>query len=186
MAESGGRWGAALSLALAFGAVGALALWLLSDSQEGQGPSGTALEAPAAERSARSAAGSQPGSPPGSPPGSEVGSALGALPLTGLDTMSIRSGETLELPYAALPRRGQLVVNLLMPAPSASQVPLKVRVIGEDSRVYESQGVLDPSDPRRAATGIDAAWLKRGRFVIELMTKERSHFPLRRYALEIR
>ena len=163
----------ALSLALAFGAVAALAVWLLSDSSpNGQGPGGTALEAPA--RSARSAAASRLGSEPG------------PLPLTGLDTMSIRSGETLELPYAELPRRGQLVVNLLMPAPSASPVPLKVRVIGEDSRVYESQGVLDPGDPRRAATGIDAAWLKRGRFVIELMTKERSHFPLRRYALEIR
>jgi hypothetical protein len=85
---------------------------------------------------------------------------------------------------ASLPDEA-LEVDLLFPEPSASREPLPARILAPDGRLLElPAGVA--ADARRARIEIPAGWLAPGRYIIELKTTERSHFPLRRYALEVR
>ena len=85
--------------------------------------------------------------------------------------------------HIAKPERGELLVGVF---PSADDEPRPVRLIGPDGRVLETVGALDTDDRRSARVEIDPAFLRPGRYVVEMKTTERSHFPLRRYALEVR
>ena len=79
-----------------------------------------------------------------------------------------------------------MVLRLVLGEPSRSEEPRPVRVLSLDSRVFEGQGILG-SDLADARFEIDPAFLATpGRYIVEVKTTEQSHFPLRRYALEVR
>ena len=101
--------------------------------------------------------------------------------------LALHSGETLELAAESLPREGSLVLRLLLPEPTDATQPLPVRILAEDGRVLETSARVDANDRRRTEVEVAGAWLApRGRYIFELETTERTHLPLRRYAVETR
>ena len=106
------------------------------------------------------------------------------LRVTSLETLSIRSGDTLQIPAGALAGDEPAVLDLLFPVPTdAEQLP--VRVVAFDGRQLEAQGVIQAEDRRSASVEIPGDWLSPGRYLVELETTERTHFPLRRYMVEV-
>jgi hypothetical protein len=115
------------------------------------------------------------------PPGSDPPEA----PVAALSELVLEPGETREIPAASLPSEAPLVLTLVLPVPSGAAV-LSARVVASDGRAVESQAAVRGDDPRRAQMAVPTAWLEPGRYLVEVRTDETSHFPLRRYALEIR
>jgi hypothetical protein len=100
--------------------------------------------------------------------------------------LRIASNETIQIDAASLLPGRPVVLRLVLGEPSRSQEPRPVRVLSEDSRVFEGQGILG-SDLAGARFEIDPAFLAApGRYIVEVKTTEQSHFPLRRYVLEVR
>jgi len=101
--------------------------------------------------------------------------------------LRIASNETIQIDAASLVAGKPVVLRLVLGEPSRSEDPRPVRVIAAaDSRVFEGQGILGDglSDARFE---IDPAFLRApGRYIVEVQTTELSHFPVRRYALEVR
>jgi hypothetical protein len=100
--------------------------------------------------------------------------------------LRIASNETIQLDAASLVPGKPVVLRLVLGEPSKDQEPRPVRVFSADRRVFEGQGVLGEG-LADARFEIDPAFLSiPGRYVVEVKTTELSHFPLRRYALEVR
>ena len=153
-----------LVIVLGAALIAALALWLWNRD----GGSGTAgLESGLAEEE-----------PPGPPPARAVDA-----PQAG--EIGIVAGETIEIDSKSLEPGRPVVVRLDLGVPSRTDEPRPVRLLGPSGFVREGQGAL--GEGRGSARyEIDAAWLTPGRYVIEVKTTEQSHFPIRRYALEVR
>lgn len=77
-------------------------------------------------------------------------------------------------------------MNLLLPETSRTSEPLAVRVLAFDGRTLETRGARHEANHRSARFERQADWLSPGRSLIEMKTTERTHFPLRRYVLEVR
>jgi len=93
---------------------------------------------------------------------------------------------TLHLERSAFPASGPVHVSLGLAEPSADADPRPVRLISQpDHRILETPGALEAG--RTAATiEVDPDYLQPGSYLVEVKTTERSHFPLRRYALVVR
>jgi len=98
---------------------------------------------------------------------------------------AVDSGGTLVFGSEVLAEMGELALALRMPPDAIGSEPLPVRVLAPDGRQLHAQARIG-ADPESVGLALDPAWLKPGRYVIEVKTAERSHFPLRRYALEVR
>jgi hypothetical protein len=96
----------------------------------------------------------------------------------------IESGRTLGIETGDLPDGTPLLLDLRLPAEVIPEEPA-LRVIAADGRVLETVGRSGESEGS-VRLPLDPAWLLPGRYVIELPTSERTHFPLRRFALEVR
>jgi hypothetical protein len=94
-------------------------------------------------------------------------------------------GGTLVVPKAALPASGPLRIELHFPVPSADAAPRPGRVLAPDGRVLEIEAPLADAERRSVTVEVPADWLTPGRYVVEIRTTERTHFPLRRYAVEV-
>jgi hypothetical protein len=95
------------------------------------------------------------------------------------------AGETIEIDSKSLEPGRPVVVRLDLGEPSRTDEPRPVRIYGPGGFVREGQGALG-GGRASARYEIDPAWLVPGRYVIEVKTTELSHFPLRRYAVEVR
>ena len=104
----------------------------------------------------------------------------------GREDLTLLSGETLEIPADALPADRALELNLQLAEPSASSDPLAGRILSEGRAPLHLSAAILGEDRRTARVAIEANWLSPGRYVIEVQTTERTHFPLRRYAFEVR
>lgn len=103
----------------------------------------------------------------------------------GLSELKLDSGDELEIQASALPTGQPVLLGLGLPKSPAGS--LAVRILADDGRILETTGVVHEDDPTRARVEIEAGWLNRpGRYIVELKTKERTHFPLRRYAIQLR
>ncbi len=103
------------------------------------------------------------------------------------EDMAIASGETLTVESASLAAGGWLAVDLIIPAPSEGTERLAVRILsGDGQRVLETWATPRGEDRQRGRIEIENDWLSPDRYIIEVKTTERTHFPLRRYVLEIR
>ena len=103
---------------------------------------------------------------------------------TGPHTREIASGATLVVPRADLADGATLALKLLMPPDALGPGPLPTRILAPDGRRIERSSSAEPSGDG-VRFEISAAWLSPGRYLIEVTTRDRSHFPLRRYALEV-
>lgn len=99
---------------------------------------------------------------------------------------TLRSGETIEVAAGALPSGRPVILDLQLAEPSKSADSLAGRILAEGRTPLEFEGVIQGEDRGRARVGVDGDWLSPGRYIIEIETTERTHFPLRRYALEVR
>jgi hypothetical protein len=93
---------------------------------------------------------------------------------------------TLALSRERFPAEGPVSLSLQLPEPSADAEPRPVTLLSiQDQRVYTTQGRLD--DGRTTATiEVPADFLRPGTYLVQLKTTERTHFPLRRYVVEVR
>ncbi len=99
--------------------------------------------------------------------------------------LQLFSGDELEIAVSSLPAGEPVLLSLGLPTSPAGSLP--VRVLATDGRILETTGVVYEDDPTRASVEIEADWLgSSGRYIVEIKTKERTHFPLRRYAIEVR
>lgn len=99
--------------------------------------------------------------------------------------LAIASGETLELEVAKLASGRPVALRLFLGEPSKTGEPLAVRVYAADGRASQAEGLLG-DDRLDARVELDPASLAPGRNVVEVTTTELSHFPIRRYAIEVR
>jgi hypothetical protein len=120
--------------------------------------------------------------PPAAPPEAVAPGSAGAAADASL---RIESSGTLELEAAKLEPGRPVVLRLALGEPSRDDAPRPVRVIGPDGRVLEGEGQL-AADRTEASFALDPAFLRPGRYVVEVKTTELTHFPLRRYAIEVR
>lgn len=123
--------------------------------------------------------------PPG-PAAEQVATPAQTPPVVaGSGVSSLDSGGTLIVPPGSLPASGVLTLELHFPEPSADAEPRPVRVYAPDGRVLERQAPLADSERRGVRLEIPAEWLSPGHYVVEIETTERTHFPLRRYVVEV-
>lgn len=99
--------------------------------------------------------------------------------------LAIASGETIEIAAASLAPGRPVALRLFLGEASKTAEPLPVRVYAADGRASETQGLLG-DDRLDARVEIDGASLAPGRNIVEVRTTELSHFPIRRYAIEVR
>jgi len=104
----------------------------------------------------------------------------------GAPNLTLRSGETLAIAAGALPAARPVILDLQLGEPSADDAPLDGRVLAEGRAPLEITGAIRGGDRHIARVEIPAGWLSTGRYIIEVRTTERTHLPLRRYALEVR
>jgi hypothetical protein len=92
---------------------------------------------------------------------------------------------SLHLVHSDIAGDAPFVVHLGLPEPSRDEQPRPVRLISQpDHRILELDGRLS-DDRSAAAIEIDPAYLAPGEYLVEVETTERSHFPLRRYAIVV-
>ncbi len=61
-----------------------------------------------------------------------------------------------------------------------------VRIVCEDGRALDTTASIEPGAGSGVRIEIDSNWLRRGDYMISVTTSEPTHFPVRRYVLEIR
>jgi len=116
--------------------------------------------------------------------GVESGTAAAIEPLAALH---LDLGEEREIEAAALPAGEPILLSLAVPIVTDGVGTLPVRLIAEDGRVLESPGSVRDDDRERAEVAIEPDWLNRpGRYIVEVRTTEKTHLPLRRYAIRVR
>ena len=98
---------------------------------------------------------------------------------------AVASGETVELDVRTLAPGKPVVLRLLLAEPSRTGDPLVTRVYDPEGRALELTSALGP-DRLDARAEIDPNFLARGRYIVEVKTTEPSHFPIRRYAIEVK
>lgn len=117
--------------------------------------------------------------PAASPPELQGGAAatLPRIPASG--ELSVSRGD--------LPGGADLAVLLELPEEAIGQgEPRPVRIVMEDGRTLETTASPAADDASGVRLEIDPDRLGPGRHLIEVKTAEKTHFPLRRYVLEVR
>jgi hypothetical protein len=99
--------------------------------------------------------------------------------------LRIETGGTLVLEAAKLEPGRPVVVHLVQGEVSRSDEPNPVRIASVDGRELLLEGHLG-DDRKDARLEIDPAFLTPGTYLVEMKTSEYSHFPLRRYVVEVR
>jgi len=162
-----------VALVAVAGLAGVALSLLLSDRWRTPAPEPVVAVAPPAPPPAPA-----PAAPPPAPPRLAVPDAAGEI--------RIATHETIQIDGASLAPGKPVVLRLDLEVPSRTEEPRPVRVFSQDRRILEGEGAL--GDGRTDARfEIDPAFLSvPGRYVVEVKTTEISHFPIRRYALEVR
>jgi len=99
--------------------------------------------------------------------------------------LPVASGETIEVEAASLVPGRPVALRVFLGEPSKNAEPLPVRIYAADGRASETRGRLG-DDRLDARVEIDPASLAPGRNIVEVEVTEFSHFPMRRYAIEVR
>ena len=76
--------------------------------------------------------------------------------------------------------------NLKLYVPDATDEPLAGRIFVEGRAPLQIAGAIRGEDRRVARVEIPAGWLSPGRYIVEVRTTERTHFPIRRYPFAVR
>jgi hypothetical protein len=89
-----------------------------------------------------------------------------------IDATSLRDGDVLAL-------------GLGLPEEAQGEEPLSVRIVSVDGRRLETTAVPAAGSESGLRLEIDPKWLAPGSYMIEVRTAEKTHFPIRRYVLEV-
>jgi hypothetical protein len=99
----------------------------------------------------------------------------------------LESGQRVVFSEEDLAPGQRVVLHLVAPPPPDDVAALSVRLLSVDGRQLESEAVIVGDDRDTARFEFDAEFLSRGgRYLVEMKTSERTHFPLRRYVIEVR
>jgi hypothetical protein len=103
---------------------------------------------------------------------------------------SIAPAQTVAIDRRELPDTGVVQVDLVLGEPSENREPLSGRILSIDpdrpDRVRDLSGEIVGEERGSARIGVSAEFLTPDTYLIEIRTTEKSHFPLRRYRLEVR
>ena len=125
------------------------------------------------------------GSAATAPGGAPAGAPAAAGDRSPYRDLRIESSGTVEIAAAELVPGRPVVLHLVLGEPSKTDEPRPVRILAFDgARQFEGQGSLD-SDRSEASFSVDPSFLAPGRYVVEVKTTELTHFPLRRYVVEV-
>ena len=78
-----------------------------------------------------------------------------------------------------------LAVGLGLSDEARGEKPLAVRIVSSDGRRTETTAAPVVGSGSGLRLEIDPEWLTSGSYMIEVRTAEKTHFPLRRYVLEV-
>jgi hypothetical protein len=93
----------------------------------------------------------------------------------------------LTLEAGDLPVFGPVALVLDLPDEArGDSEPRTVRIVCEDGRALDTTASIEPGAGNGVRIEIDSSWLRRGDYMISVTTSEPTHFPVRRYVLEIR
>jgi len=105
---------------------------------------------------------------------------------------------TARVPAQRIPERGRLSIDadslrdgdvlalgLALPDPARGEEPRTVRIASVDGRRLETTAAPAAGSGSGLRLEIDPEWLTPGLYMIEVRTAEKTHFPLRRYVLEV-
>lgn len=130
-----------------------------------------------------SIAGSEAGEAPG--PEASASEAAAVPPVIPAD-FSLQAATMATLRSSEFPRNRPLRLGLILPVPATRFEPLEARIVDEDGRMLKTEATVQGEGKESANLEIETDWLSPGRYLIHLTTQESSHFPLRRYPLEVR
>ncbi len=99
---------------------------------------------------------------------------------------TLRSGELAKIEVAALSGDRPLTLDLALVEPSRTAEPLAAQLRDMNGRVLDLPAAVAVDGRMSARIEIEPDWLSPGSYLVELRTTERSHFPIRRYPLEVR
>ncbi len=114
--------------------------------------------------------GSDPVGPPAPPAAPDVRIADGGR--LSIDADSLREGEV-------------LAIGLGLADEARGEEPVTVRIVSVDGRRRETTATPARGSGSGLRLEIDPEWLTPGRYMIEVSTAEKTHFPVRRYVLEV-
>jgi len=130
-----------------------------------------------------------PVAPPADPPpsaaapGDEEEAAL-PIPPSDADLMLVFGMASGTVDANALPQDAPVSVDLAVPVRlDAKGTPLTTRVMSEGREMLVLDGQIGGPDRNLVRIDVPPGWLSPGSYLIEIQTRERNHFPLRRFAL---
>ena len=91
----------------------------------------------------------------------------------------------LKIDADSLPESGEVTVTLAMPNDVRGTGPIPVQIIGVDGRKIEIEANPLPGQNAGLELAVDVDWLKRGRYMVQVRTKEKTPLALRRFVLEV-
>ncbi|HIG68435.1 MAG TPA: hypothetical protein EYQ46_00255 [Myxococcales bacterium] len=121
-----------------------------------------------------------------SPPSMAAGAAPALKPVTLVQSkFAIEEHGRLKIDADSLPESGDVTVALAMPDDVRGTGPMPVQIIGVDGRKIEIQANPLPGQGAGLELAVDVDWLKRGRYMVQVRTKEKTPLALRRFVLEV-
>lgn len=101
--------------------------------------------------------------------------------------LAVRPGDVIHVEASQLPRAGDVEIEIDLVEASADAAARPVRVYRDGRLLTELRTQPLEGDRTRARLTIPAETFGvSAKYVIEVVTTEKSHFPLRRYAIEVR
>ena len=107
-------------------------------------------------------------------------------PEAALPTHRIAESGRLSLEADALAGLETLALAFDLPDQARGSEPRPVVIASEDGRSLTTTAAILPGSGTGVYLEIDPRWLEPGRYMVSVSTAEPSHFPVRRYVLEIR
>ena len=98
----------------------------------------------------------------------------------------LQSGELERIDRSALAAGRPVSFDLTLAEPSRNAEPLPAQLRDSRGRVLDLLAAVEVDGRMSARLEVEPGWLLPGSYLVELRTTERSHFPLRRYPLEVR
>jgi hypothetical protein len=102
----------------------------------------------------------------------------------------VAPGETVAIALAEVEGGGATVIDLVLGEPSVDDRALSGRILSLDSarpdRERPITGRIVDGSRRTARIEVPTKWLVADSYLVEIKTTEKSHFPLRRYKIEVR
>ena len=91
----------------------------------------------------------------------------------------------LKIDAESLPESGEITVALAMPNDVRGTDSTPVQIVSVDGRKIEIEANPRPGQDAGLEVAIDVHWLKRGQYMVQVRTKEKTPLALRRFVLEV-